>query len=528
MTNSNTTETASRNKETAREADPTNKSLISVVFLGVLAGLQLIDPAVANTALVPAARDLGMQGSAFALASSISTLALAATVLPFGMLADRLGRRKIILVALIITIIGDVIVALSPVTAGYFAGRAIAGIGVGAVLAASFAYVRYVSKPEKLGANLGLWNLALIVVFIVGSVLGGVLANTHWRLAMLLVPALAAICFFLTPMILPSMPKVPGGKPDYLGMTTIALAMIAFLYGIAQVSHGLGAPQFFIPTIAGLLLFALYYWVETKVENPIFPPRLFASGIFAAAIVAGIAWNFAQGAVQLQTSNFWQYVQHYSTGEVASGQLIFMIAYGVFGVIAGKAMAPGMRAAKLIGFGFIVLTVGFLLFGFVKPNTGLGLFLPLLFFMGIGLAFTSVPQSVLFVSVAPAKYFGPVTSFRTTAGQLGYALGFAVSTGLLSAFATAELRERLSNNGVAQSQMQNPMQQVIDFVTKGTQPTLSEAQAQIGTALNDYAYGFDAMMIICGIFLAFLGAITILLLVIGNKQIKEGQDFSGD
>ena len=99
MTNSNTTETASRNKETAREADPTNKSLISVVFLGVLAGLQLIDPAVANTALVPAARDLGMQGSAFALASSISTLALAATVLPFGMLADRLGRRKIILVA---------------------------------------------------------------------------------------------------------------------------------------------------------------------------------------------------------------------------------------------------------------------------------------------------------------------------------------------------------------------------------------------------------------------------------------------
>ena len=506
--------------------DPTNKALRSVIFLGVLAGLQLIDPAVANTALVSAARDLHMQGSAFALASSISTLALAATVLPFGVLADRLGRRKIILVALLITIIGDVIVSLSPVTAGYFAGRALAGVGVGAVLAASFAYVRYVSKPEKVGANLGLWNLSMIVVFIIGSLLGGVLANSHWRMAMLLVPALAAICFFLTPVILPTMPKVVGGKPDILGMGIIALAMIAFLYGVAQVSHGLGDPLFFIPTIAGLLLFGVYYWVETKVENPIFPPRLFASGIFAAAIVAGIAWNFAQGAVQLQTSNFWQYVQHYSTGEVAAGQLAFMIAFGVAGVFAGKAMAPGTRAAKLMGFGFIVLTLGFILFGLVRPGSGLALFLPLLFCLGIGLAFTSVPQSVLFLSEAPPKFFGPVTSFRTTAGQLGYALGFAVSSGLLSAFATKDLRERLASSGVAQGQMRNPMQQVIDFVTKGSQPTLHDAQAQIGTALNDYAYGFDAMMILCGVFIGLLGVITILLLIIGMKQTKAGEAVS--
>lgn len=511
---------------TASELDPTKKSLVSVLFLGVLAGLQLIDPAVANTALVPAARDLGMHGSAFALASSISTLALAATVLPFGMMADRFGRRKIILVALIITIVGDVIVAFSPVTAGYFVGRALAGVGVGAVLAASFAYVRYVSKPEKVGANLGIWNLALIIVFIGGSLTGGLLATSSWRLAMLLVPVLAAICFILTPLVLPAMPKVPGGKPDYLGMLTIAIAMIAFLYGVAQVSRGLQDPLFFIPTVAGILLFALYYFVETKVENPIFPPRLFASGIFGAAIVAGIAWNFAQGAVQLQTSNFWQYVQHFTTGEVASSQLVFMLAYGIFGVIAGRAMAPGMRAAKLIGLGFIILTVGFLLFGFVEAESSLALFLPLLFFTGIGLAFTSVPQSVLFVSVAPDKYFGPVTSFRTTTGQLGYALGFAVSTGLLTSFGTRELKENLANQGVSEADMALPVKQVIAYITHGAKPTNPAAQAEVANAAHDYTFGFDAMMITCGVFIGLLGIITILLLVIGNKQAQAGDQFT--
>lgn len=528
MTKTKTTGASSQDKGSAKEIDPTNRSLLSVIFLGVLAGLQLVDPAVANTALVPAARDLGMQGSALALASSISTLALAATVLPFGMLADRVGRRKIILASLIIAIVGDVIVALSPVTAGYFAGRALAGIGVGAVLAASFAYVRFVSKPEKLGANLGLWNLSLIVVFIFGSLAGGVIANSHWRIAMLLVPVIAAICFFLTPMILPAMPKVPGGKPDYLGMTTIALAMILFLYGIAQVSHGLQAPQFYIPTILGLVLFAVYYWVETKVENPIFPPRLFASGIFGAAIVAGIAWNFSQGVVQLQTSNFWQYVQTLSTGEVAAAQVFIMIAFGAFGVVAGKAMGPGTRAAKLIGIGYVILTGSFLLLGLVKWNTSIWLLLPLMFVFGIGLALIAVPQSVLFVSVAPEKYFGPVTSFRTTAGQLGYALGFAMSTGLVGAFATRELKANLATAGVPADQMMNPMQQVVEFITKRVEPTLPAAKTEIASAFHDYTYGFNAMAIICGVFVALLGLITILLLVIGNKQTQAGQTFGDE
>lgn len=509
----------SKSKNATETPDPTAKSFIAVLFLGYLAGMQLIDPAVANTALVPAGRDLGMDGNVFALASSISTLALAATVLPFGVLADKIGRRKVIMIALTIAIVGDAIAALSPTTGTYLLGRAIAGIGVGAVLAASFAYVRFVSKPEKVAANLGLWNLALILVFIFGSVGGGFLANSNWRAAMFLVPALAAIALVLTPIILPVMPTVDSGKVDYLGMTTIAVAMVAFLYGIAQVSHGISDPIFFIPTITGLVLFAVYYFVELKVANPIFPPKLFASGLFGAAIVAGIAWNFAQGAAQLQTSNFWQYIQHFSTSDVASTQLVFMLSYGIFGVIAGKLIAPGKRIIQLMGLGFIVLTVGFVTIGLVTdPTTGPGFFLPMLFFLGIGLALTSVPQSVLFVSEAPPKYFGPVTSFRTTTGQLGYALGFALSTGLLTAFGAHELKERLASSGISQSDMASQVKQVYAYITNGAPPTDPAAQAQVAHAANDYTHGFDSMMVTSGILLGLLGVITILLLIIGNKQ----------
>lgn len=503
---------------TAPAVSPAKNSTVAISFLGVLAALQLIDPAVANTAIVEAGKTLDMTGATLALAASISTLALAATVLPMGFLADRLGRRLILSVALILAAVGDVIVAISPVTAGYYTGRAIAGIGLGATLAASFAYVRFVARPGKVAAALGLWNLVMMGAFIAGSLIGGQLAGVHWRLAMLLVPVLSILCLILVPILLPAMPKVSGSKPDYLGMVVIAIAMVSFLYGVSQASRGLRSPEFLIPTVLGLILFAAYYLIERRVANPIFPPALFASGIFAAALVSGIAWNLAQATVQLQTSNFWQYVQGFGPGEVALGQVTMLVAFGGAGVIAGRMMAPGARSVKLMGFGFVALTGGLVLMALVFADTPYWVLGIMLFIFGIGLAFVSVPQSALFVAEAPAASFGPVTSFRTTVGQLGYAMGFAVSAALVNSFGQANLVGRLEKAGVEPGRLGQAMDDVRLFMSsgKGGSSTLAkESVADLGPA---YAAGFNWAMLISGVTVGLLGIITVLLLIIGLRQ----------
>jgi len=507
----------------APETSPAKNPTIAVGFLGLLAGIQLIDPAVANIAIVEAGKSLDMTGSVLALAASISTLALAATVLPMGFLADRLGRRKILLVALLFAVVGDVIVALSPITAGYFAGRALAGIGVGATLAASFAYVRFVARPGKVASALGLWNLVMVGFFIAGSLIGGQLASIDWRIAMLLVPALALLFFFLTPLILPPMPKLSGPRPDYAGMIIIAVAMIAFLYGVSQASSGLRSPAFLIPTFAGLALFGLYYVVERKVANPIFPPTLFASGIFAAAIVSGIAWNFAQATVQLQTSNFWQYVQNFSPGEVALGQTAMLVSFGAAGVLAGRLMKPGMRSLTLMAGGFVGLAGGLLLLAFVVENTPYWVMAIMLFIFGFGLAFVSVPQSALFVAEAPKSSFGPVTSFRTTVGQLGYAMGFAVSAALVNAFGQRNLLGRLEESGVQASHLGKALDDVRLFMQSGNDPSGELAKKAVDDLGPAYAAGFNWAVGLSGIAVGLLGVITVLLLIIGLRQSKSDQ-----
>ena len=73
----------------------------AIPLLGIMAAIQGSSPNINSTALVSLTRDLNMAGGQVALAASIQTIAIAASVITTGVLADRLGRRKVLLAALL-------------------------------------------------------------------------------------------------------------------------------------------------------------------------------------------------------------------------------------------------------------------------------------------------------------------------------------------------------------------------------------------------------------------------------------------
>jgi MFS family permease len=502
---------------------------LAVPFLGVLASLQLIDPTVANTALVKAGQALQMQGATLALAASISTLAQAATVLLMGFLGDRLGRREVLMAALVLAIAGDGIALAAPVAPLFLLGRALAGIGVGAVLALTFASVRFVSRPGRLGQALGVWNLLIIAGFIGGSLLGGVLADSSWRLALGLVPLVALVCLPLIPLLIPAMPANRDLRADWPGLISIALAMVLFLTGVSHAVNGLTAPQFWLPTLGGVLLFGVHLLIERRRQEPIFPVALYGRGLFAAAIVSGIAWNFAQAVVQLQTSNFWQLVQRYSTSQVALAQLPLLICFAGGGVVAGRLMAPGRRTTQLMASGIIALVLGLVLLAGIRPASAYASFVPGLVLAGTGLAFLSVPQSALFVQEAPQRYFGSVTAFRTTTGQLGFALGFAASGALVNGFGFASLRERLLRLGATPDQIPALEARVRAALSSGVLSHPGDTPSKAIELLRaSYASGLAGTMLVVALLVALVGAISLLLLVIGHHQGSAAGDDSAE
>lgn len=100
-----------------------------LVLLGLMAAAQGTDPNIASTALVGASRGPDMTGGLLALAASISTPALSASVISTGLVADRAGRRPVLMGALLLAAVGDLLAATAPAAPLYLTGRALAGTG---------------------------------------------------------------------------------------------------------------------------------------------------------------------------------------------------------------------------------------------------------------------------------------------------------------------------------------------------------------------------------------------------------------
>jgi MFS family permease len=484
----------------------------AIPLLGAMAAIQGADPNIASTALVGVSRGLDMAGGLLALAASVSTLALSASVISTGLLADRLGRRRVLMAALALAALGDVVAGLAPVPVVFLLGRVLAGVGLGAVFGASFAYIRVVTPPGRIAGAIGVFGAVCGTVTLGLTFLGGSLSSIDWRLAFVVIPLGAALCIIAVRVVLPDQPPMPGGPADIPGQALLALGVIGVLYGLSHTASGLTDVLTLGPLLGGLLLLALFFRRESSSPNRFFPVGLFKSPIFIAAICAGFVYNFGTAVGFLQLTNLWQFINGLTTLEVSMWQLPFLVSGIVAALVFGRLMARGMSNGMAVLVGSACATVGFLLLAALHDSTSLAGFLPGCILLGAGLIITSLPYGGLIMSQAPVKYFGPVTSSRTTIGQFFYAAGLAVSTVVVDRITVGGVVDNLNAAGVPPTQTGQGLDAVTAFASAGTQPSTSLGQQALADASTSYGTGFATVMILAAVLSLLVGSVGYLLL----------------
>lgn len=485
-------------------APPTGRhSALAIPFLGVLAAVQGSAPFLSSTALVSVTKDLGLTRGEIALAASMQTLAIAATVITTGLLADRLGRKLVLMAALVVSAAGLLIVAVSPVAITYLLGQAVIGIGLGAVYGAAFAYVRAVSQPGKLPQALGTFGAVcgaatVTLVFVCSSLVG-----VNWRFAFVVYAVVTAVCLLLTPALLPRQPKVPQPSLDILGQLALGVGVVGFLYGVSQLGASLTAVTTWGPIAGGIALLALFFLHESRAKGAFYPVRLFRAPLFWAAIMAGLIYNVGLAVGFLQMTNLWQYITEVPTDRIAIWQLplnLFGIAGAlVLGRLIGKRLSNG-SAILLTG---VMTAVGFALLSSAVDAKSFWAFLPGMALVGFALTAASIPFGNLILQEAPPAQFGPVTSSRTTIGQVFYSLGTALSTVVIDKITTGGVTQRLIDAGVQPDQISTATSAVSSYVSSGTQPTTELAKEALADATSSYSSGFVIVMLVtAGIILA--------------------------
>ncbi len=500
--------------------NPVKKPTLALAFLGVLGAIQGSDPNIASTALVGAARGLDMGSTS--LAASISTLALAATAISTGLLADSLGRRKVLQVALIVSIVGDLIVFLAPDTAFYLLGRVIAGVGLGAVYGAAFAYIRAAAKPGKLAAAMGLFTAVLMVATMVLTFAGGALSSLEWRTAFLVIPVICAISFFIVPILLPKEPRLKLPSKDLLGQVLLGIGIIALLGGIGELGKSLTSPVALGGIGIGLVLLIIWFVYEARNENRFFPVSLFKNPVFLAAILAGFIYNFGNSIAFLQLTNLWQYVNGLKTLEVSLWQLPLLLAGIIAGLLTGRLMSSGKLSARaVLLLGGVVSAAGLVLLALTHSSKSFWLFFPGEFLVGAGVVIAAVPYGSLILKEAPAKYFGPVSSSRLTFGQFFYAIGFAASTIVIDKLTIGGTTAKLEAAGVPATQVGTGLDAVTTYAAQSTAPTTSLGKEALADATASYGLAFATMMYITA-------ALVLIAGVVGYVLLKRAGDHADD
>ena len=487
-------------------------SKFAVPLLGFFGGVQGSAPNVASTALVGASRGLHMAGSTQALAASMQTLAIAATVITTGLMADRLGRRRVLIAALIVGIVGNIIVIGAPTSAFYMLGMAVIGVGLGAVYGASFAYIKSIVPVNKIPGALGIFTAVVMVTTLIITFVGGSLSSIDWRYAFVVTPIACLLGLLCIPKLLPPVPTVKGGSLDVVGQLLLAGGVISFLYSVSQFAQSLTSPKTLVPLVLGIVLLAAFAIWESKYDGHFFPMELFKSPIFLAALCFGFIYNFGTAVSFLQLTNLWQYINGLKTSQVSMWQLPLLVAGIVAGLLTGRVMAKGMsnRTAGIIG--GAMTACGFFWVGIFHSSHGLVGFLPGLIIAGAGVVVAAVPFGNLILREAPAKYLGPVSSARTTAGQFFYTLGFALSTVLIDKMTIGGTVRRLEAAGVPANQLSTGLDAVNAYAANGTAPTTSEGKQALAAAVTSYGGAFRTTMFITAIAILVATALATFLL----------------
>ena len=172
-------------------------SSVGWVSAGADAGMLLgaLDQTIMAPALPAVAEDLGRLDQMPAVV--ISYLAAATAVMPlYGKLGDRFGRKRTMLVAVAVFVVGATLCAMATSIALLTVFRAVQGLGGGGLMVGPQAVIGEIVSPRERGRYLGYIGAAYVVAAVGGPVLGGLIVEgLGWRWIFALYPPLGAVAF---------------------------------------------------------------------------------------------------------------------------------------------------------------------------------------------------------------------------------------------------------------------------------------------------------------------------------------------
>ena len=457
---------------------------IGLIGISLAVALIIVDSTIVNVAVPSMVRDLSLSSTEVQWVQESYTLVFAATLLMWGALADRYGRRRILITGTALFLVASVLCAIAPTGPLLIGARVLQGVGGAMMLPTTLSLINATFTGRDRGIAFAVWGSTIGGMAAVGPLLGGWLTTAfswRWAFGINLPIGLAIIALVL--LFVPESRGEHSTGVDWLGaaLTTVGFGLLAFdliegrQYGwwttIKPLTIGdwswtaawSPVPVAFAVSAAALITFVVRARRRTRAgRSSLVDPGMFAITSFRNGNVAALIVSLGEFGIILSLPIWLQNVLGYTA--LQTGLVLLGLAIGSFAASGLSVGLPArIGAVGVVRIGIVAEIVGIAGIGLVvSPTTGWPILVTFLFVYGFGVGLATAQLTGVVLADVPIRRSGEGSGIQSTARQVGSALGIAVLGTVLFVSAGNALASGLADQGVPATAADQLVNAVVD------------------------------------------------------------------
>ena len=424
------------------------KKWIGLFFISLGVAMIIVDATIVNVAIPSIIHDLGISSSQAQWIQETYTLVFASTLLVFGRLADRFGRRTMFSIGAAIFMISSILAAVASSGDLLIAARLIQGLGGAMMLPTSLSLLNSTFFGKERGIAFAIWGSTIGGTAALGPLLGGWLTTDFtWRWAFgINIPIGIMVIIGVALCVKESKGENEKGA-DYLGALISIIGMGAIVFGLIEGRNDgwwktLGKPSLFgfnwssgfspipISFLIGIVAFIFFTKIELKrnLQNRpvLLDLNLLRITSFRNANIAAAIVSLGEFGLIFSLPLWLQNVLGYSA--FGTGLILLALAVGSFFASgAGGALGAKRGPIFVVRAGIFLELIGVLGIGIViSPTTKAWVLIIPLFIYGMGVGLATAQLTGVVLADVPVEQSGQASGMASTMRQLGSALGIAI------------------------------------------------------------------------------------------------------